>query len=63
LRDDVDEMRGGVVTLCGELIARDVNRFDLRLRRQLPSFEAVDAQHRIRRHVHNLPLHLIGIIR
>ena len=46
LRDDLDEERVGAVVLGGELVARDANRLDLRLRRQPPAFEAVDAHHR-----------------
>ncbi len=50
------------MALGGELVARDVDRFDLRLRRQLSSFEAVDAQDGVGRHVHQLAPHFVGIV-
>ena len=50
--------------LRGERIARDVNRFDLRLRRQLPAFEAVHSDHGVgARHVGQLLCHLGWIVR
>jgi hypothetical protein len=45
LRDDVDERAARIGRFRGELIARDVDRLDLRLRRHLLPLEAVDAQH------------------
>ena len=45
LRDDLDEDAAGAVVFRRELIARDADRSDLRLRRQRAAFEAVDADH------------------
>ena len=64
LRDDVDEQAAGEVILGSKRVARDVNRFDLRLRRQLGAFEAVDADDGVRtRHVLQLLRHLRRIVR
>ena len=49
LRDDVDEQPAGAVVLRGERVAGDVDRLDLRLRRQLAALEAVDAHAQRRR--------------
>jgi len=46
LRDDVDEEGARVVVLGREAVARDVDRFDLRLRRQRRALETVDADDR-----------------
>ena len=43
LSDDVDEQAAGAVVLRGERVARDVDRLDHRLGRQLAALEAVDA--------------------
>ena len=46
-----------------ELVARDADRLDERLGRQLASFEAVDEDLAVgARDVHQLPLQLVGII-
>ena len=50
--------------LCGERVARDVDRLDRRLRRQPAALEAVDADDRIPAgHVLQLLRHLVGIVR
>jgi hypothetical protein len=46
LRDDVDEQSAGAVVFGRELIAGDVDRLDLRVRRQRCALEAVDADDR-----------------
>ena len=62
LRDDVDVQPAGAVVLGRELIAGDADHLDLRLRRQLLSLEAVDADGGSdARHVLELPLQLVGI--
>ena len=43
LRDDFDRRAAGVVVLGGELIARDADRSNLRLRGQRGALEAIDA--------------------
>src|SRR3954466_1687674 len=43
LRDDLDRTAARVVVLSGELIPRDADRSDLRLRRQRAALETVDA--------------------
>ena len=64
LRDDVDEEGAGVVIFRREAVARDVDRFDLRLRRQRRSFEAVDADdRRASRHLLQLLAQHGGIVR
>src|SRR6185295_7310169 len=53
-----------VLRLGGELVARDVNGLDLRLRRQLLAFEAVNANDGVGpRQLGELPLQLVGIVR
>ena len=47
LRDDVDEEAEGRVVLGGERVARDVDRLDLRLGRQLLPLERIDADRRV----------------
>ena len=48
LCDDVDERGSRLLGLGGELIARHVDGFDLRLRRELLPFEAVDSNDGVR---------------
>ena len=63
LGDDVDEDAAGGVELRGEGVARDANRADLRLGRQLGAFEAVDADYRVAAdHLGQLAAHLLRIV-
>jgi hypothetical protein len=64
LRDDVDEQPAGAVVFRGELVAGDPDHFDLRLRRQLLTLEAVDAHHGTEsRHILELAFEFVGILR
>jgi hypothetical protein len=63
LRDDVNQQAAGEMILGGEAIARDANHTDLRLRRQLSTLEAVNANHRGRSgHFLQLALELVRIV-
>ena len=64
LRHDLDEETAGIVALGRKLIARDVHGLDLRLRRQVAAFEAVDPDDGVGSgHLHQLTAHLGGILR
>ena len=64
LRDDVDEDAPRRVELRGEGVARDANRADLRLGRQLRALEAVYPDHGVApHHFGQLPAHLLRIVR
>ena len=64
LRDDVDEEPAGVVVLGRERVARDVDRLDLRLRRQPPRLRSCRREDGVGAgHVLELLAHLVRIVR
>jgi hypothetical protein len=64
LRDDVDEKRAGVVVFGSEAVAGDVDRFDLRFRRERGALEAVDADNRgAARHLGELLAQHVRVVR